>query len=66
MLACYFPVAYTPPAARGTDKVLSREELSSSLEETLTVTPAFAPYVVPMLLEKLASSVRYVVQNLCD
>lgn len=53
MLSCYFPVVYTPPDdAPG--KAVTRQELLLAVESALA--PAFAPYVVPLLLEKMTSS----------
>ncbi len=56
VLGCYFPIVYTPPA--DTTGKVTREELVSAVESALSAAPAFAPYVVPMLLEKLSSSFR--------
>ncbi|CAL8466583.1 g6119 [Coccomyxa elongata] len=56
VLGCYFPIVYTPPA--DTTGKVTREELVSAVESALSTAPAFAPYVVPMLLEKLSSSFR--------
>jgi hypothetical protein len=56
VLGCYFPIVYTPPAqAKGK---VTREELVSGVEQALSAAPAFAQYVLPMLLEKLSSSLR--------
>ena len=56
VLGCYFPIVYTPPAD-ATGKI-TREELVAGVETALSAAPAFAPYVLPMLLEKLSSSLR--------
>ncbi|BDA41132.1 probable MMS19 nucleotide excision repair protein homolog [Coccomyxa sp. Obi] len=56
VLGCYFPIVYTPPA--DTTGKVTRGELVAGVESALSAAPAFAPYVVPMLLEKLSSSLR--------
>jgi hypothetical protein len=62
VLSCYFPIVYTPPAdALGgatalAAAVVGRQELVSAVQAALAATPAFAPHVVPLLLEKLTSS----------
>ena len=56
MLGCYFPIVYTPPA--DTKGKVTREELVAGVERALSAAPALAPYVIPMLLEKLSSSLR--------
>jgi len=56
VLGCYFPIVYTPPAdSKGK---ITREELVRGVEQALSAVPAFAPHVIPMLLEKLSSSFR--------
>lgn len=37
---------------------ITRETLVAALEHTFASTPAFAPYFVPLALEKLSSDVR--------
>ncbi len=55
VLSCYFPIVYTPPAdAPG--RVVGRQELASGVEAALAAAPALALHVVPLLLEKLTSS----------
>lgn len=56
VLGCYFPIVYTPPA--NTTGKITREELVRGVEQALSAVPAFAPHVIPMLLEKLSSSFR--------
>ena len=56
VLGCYFPIVYTPPAQ--TKGKVTREELVAGVERALSAAPVFAPYVLPMLLEKLSSSLR--------
>ena len=56
VLGCYFPVMYTPPG--NVPGSVSRRELASAVEQAMAAAPALAPYVVPLLLEKLSSSFR--------
>lgn len=56
VVSCYFPISFTPPP----DSVhgITRADLGNALQATLTCTACFAPLFVPMLTEKLSSSVR--------
>lgn len=63
VLACYFPIAFTPPP--DDPHGITREGLQASLQQTLACDPQFAPHVIPLLLEKLASSLRYAVLAGC-
>ena len=56
VLGCYFPIIYTPPQNMAGS--VSRQELATAVEQAMAATPALAPYVVPLLLEKLSSSLR--------
>ena len=58
MLVCYFPLVFTPPAAD--PDAVSRGALVASLEATLTACPLFAPFFIPIALEKLSSTLRLV------
>ena len=57
MLACYFPITYAPPASPGPD-IITREQLVAGVAAALAAVPAFAPYALPLVLEKLGSSLR--------
>jgi hypothetical protein len=57
VLACYFPITYSPPAGGGAD-VIGREELVAGVAGALAAAPAFAPHAMPLVLEKLGSSLR--------
>ena len=57
MLACYFPVVYTPPP--GAPGVIARAELVSGVEAALAAAPTLAPHAIPLILEKLSSSLRH-------
>jgi DNA repair/transcription protein MET18/MMS19 len=56
VLACYFPITYSPPAG-GAD-VIAREQLVAGVAAALAAAPAFAPHAMPLVLEKLGSSLR--------
>lgn len=53
-LGCYFPIHYTHP--KGEDVDISREKLSTALMMAFASTPFFEPFAIPLLLEKLDSS----------
>jgi DNA repair/transcription protein MET18/MMS19 len=58
VLACYFPIVYTPPtpAPPGT---IERAQLVAGVQAALAAAPAFARHALPMVLEKLGSSLRW-------
>ena len=56
-VACYFPLTFTPPP--GGAHPITREDMASELERTIAALPSLAEHMVPLLLEKLASAVRY-------
>lgn len=62
MLACYFPITYAPPAAPGPE-VITREQLVAGVAAALAAATAFAPYALPLILEKLGSSLRCVAHS---
>ncbi|KAI7734329.1 hypothetical protein M8C21_017034 [Ambrosia artemisiifolia] len=53
ILGSYFPIHFTHP--KGEDD-LKREELSRALMLAFASTPLFEPFAIPLLLEKLSSS----------
>ncbi|CAG0887855.1 unnamed protein product, partial [Cyprideis torosa] len=54
VVACYFPIDFTPaPAADG--GTITREDLKSRLEFCLSHNKEFAEFLLPMLLEKAGS-----------
>ncbi|CAG0913360.1 unnamed protein product [Notodromas monacha] len=55
VVACYFPIDFTPTSDDDKGQV-SREELSEALRKCLSATPAFAPYCIPLVQEKLDST----------
>ena len=57
MLACYFPITYAPPANPGPN-ISTREQLVAGVAAALAAVPAFSPYALPLVLEKLGSSLR--------
>ncbi|KAJ3153488.1 hypothetical protein HDU89_000515 [Geranomyces variabilis] len=49
---CYFPITFRPPP----DDVygITADDLKVALRECISATPLFAPYAMPLLIEKLA------------
>ena len=58
IVACYFPISFTPPP--DSPHQITRAQLTGELEATLTASPLFAHHLLPLLLEKLSSSLRWV------
>ncbi|XP_046385484.1 MMS19 nucleotide excision repair protein homolog isoform X2 [Ischnura elegans] len=56
VMSCYFPVDFSPPA--NDPNAVRREDLANSLAHCLVAIPPFAEYCLPLLMEKLDSSVR--------
>ena len=54
-VACYFPLTFTPPPDAA--HAITREDMASELEATISALPSLTEHIVPLLLEKLASSV---------
>ncbi|KAL3735914.1 hypothetical protein ACJRO7_024955 [Eucalyptus globulus] len=54
ILGRYFPIHFTH--AKGQDVDVTRDELSRALMFAFTSTPLFEPFAIPLLLEKLSSS----------
>ncbi|KAJ9179251.1 hypothetical protein P3X46_011061 [Hevea brasiliensis] len=54
ILGCYFPIHFTHPKAEDID--VRRDDLSRALMLAFSSTPLFEPFAVPLLLEKLSSS----------
>ncbi|KAK9823856.1 hypothetical protein WJX72_005960 [[Myrmecia] bisecta] len=54
MLSCYFPIMFKPPP--NSAHAITREDLAGELERTMAASALLAPHVLPLLLEKLASS----------
>ncbi|XP_066900751.1 MMS19 nucleotide excision repair protein homolog isoform X2 [Halyomorpha halys] len=55
VLECYFPVDFTPVAEKGN---ISREDLAQGLEACLVANPAFAEYCIPVICDKMESSLK--------
>ncbi|XP_013698396.2 MMS19 nucleotide excision repair protein homolog [Brassica napus] len=53
-ISCYFPLHYTH--TKGDETSIPREDLSRGLSLAISSTPFFEPYAIPLLLEKLSSS----------
>ncbi|KAK8949139.1 hypothetical protein KSP39_PZI005517 [Platanthera zijinensis] len=54
VLSCYFPIYFTHPA--GDDFEVKREDLSDALMNAFCSTPEFEPFAIPLLLDKLSST----------
>ncbi|CAN0878198.1 MMS19 nucleotide excision repair protein homolog [Linum grandiflorum] len=54
ILSCYFPIHFTHPKTE--DGGVGKDDLSTALMMAFSATPLFEPFVVPLLLEKLSSS----------
>ncbi|XP_012069080.1 MMS19 nucleotide excision repair protein homolog isoform X1 [Jatropha curcas] len=54
ILGCYFPIHFTHPKAEDID--FKRDDLSRALMLAFSSTPLFEPFAMPLLLEKLSSS----------
>ncbi|KAF8393447.1 hypothetical protein HHK36_021691 [Tetracentron sinense] len=55
ILGCYFPIHFTHPK-NGDDDDIKRDDLSRALMLAFSSTPLFEPFAIPLLLEKLSSS----------
>ncbi|KAL9323079.1 hypothetical protein ACSQ67_011132 [Phaseolus vulgaris] len=56
ILEPYFPIHFTHPT--NADTPVQRDDLSRSLMSAFSSTPLFEPFVIPLLLEKLSSSLH--------
>ncbi|XP_027929094.1 MMS19 nucleotide excision repair protein homolog isoform X2 [Vigna unguiculata] len=56
ILEPYFPIHFTHPT--NGDTHVQRDDLSRSLMSAFSSTPLFEPFVIPLLLEKLSSSLH--------
>ncbi|GKV36613.1 hypothetical protein SLEP1_g44724 [Rubroshorea leprosula] len=54
ILSRYFPIHFTHPKDEGID--VKRDDLSKALMLAFSSTPVFEPFAIPLLLEKLSSS----------
>ncbi|XP_058759195.1 MMS19 nucleotide excision repair protein homolog isoform X1 [Vicia villosa] len=54
ILEPYFPIHFTHPT--GGETHVQRDDLSRTLMHAFSSTPVFEPFVIPLLLEKLSSS----------
>lgn len=57
VLSCYFPVAFTPPP--NDPHGITRGQIASELESALIVYPAFAPFIMDLVSEKLGSTLLH-------
>uniref|UniRef100_A0A0A9W535 MMS19 nucleotide excision repair protein n=1 Tax=Lygus hesperus TaxID=30085 RepID=A0A0A9W535_LYGHE len=54
VLECYFPIDFTPKG----DGSITRDDLARGLENCFVSSTEFGPFVFPMILEKLESSLK--------
>ncbi|KAB2026611.1 hypothetical protein ES319_D06G232100v1 [Gossypium barbadense] len=54
ILGCYFPIHFTHQ--KDEDMTIKRDDLARALMLAFSSTPLFEPYAIPLLLEKLSSS----------
>ncbi|KZV63176.1 ARM repeat-containing protein [Peniophora sp. CONT] len=52
--ACYFPISFRPPP--DDPYGISADDLKAALRGSLSANAAFAPFMIPLILEKLASA----------
>lgn len=57
VLSCYFPVAFTPPP--NDPHGITRGQIASELESALIIYPAFAPFIMELVSEKLESTLLH-------
>lgn len=55
VLSCYFPIDFTPP--KDNQFAITKEDLVLSLRKCLTCCKEFAPYAIPLYIEKLSSDI---------
>lgn len=56
VISVYFPIAYNDPSANrlsSKNPNITRDELASALNEALASNSSFAPYILPVICEKL-------------
>ncbi|KAK7261769.1 hypothetical protein RIF29_28088 [Crotalaria pallida] len=56
LLEAYFPIHFTHPT--GGDTPVQRDDLSRALMSAFSATPLFEPFLIPLLLQKLSSSLQ--------
>ena len=54
-MSCYFPIDFSPP--KGTEIVVSKEDLVLGLRKCLSTSGIFAPLALPLFMEKLDSEI---------
>ncbi|CAL8089024.1 unnamed protein product [Orchesella dallaii] len=56
MLSCYFPIDFNPTVKVPGEEVVTRDHLANALHVCLSQTNEFAPFLIPLIMEKLESS----------
>uniref|UniRef100_T1JH66 MMS19 nucleotide excision repair protein n=1 Tax=Strigamia maritima TaxID=126957 RepID=T1JH66_STRMM len=55
VISCYFPIDFSPPS--NNPHGVTKEDLILTLRNCLAATPVFGPFCLPLLIEKLDSSI---------
>lgn len=58
VISCYFPVSFS--RSPNDTHSIEKEDLAHALHSTMAASPLFAEHCIPLLLEKLSSSLRLV------
>lgn len=58
ILGCYFPIHFTHQKDEDMSMTIKRDDLARALMLAFSSTPLFEPYAIPLLLEKLSSSLQ--------
>ncbi|ODN03000.1 MMS19 nucleotide excision repair protein [Orchesella cincta] len=56
MLSCYFPIDFNPTVKVPGEEMVTRDHLANALHICLSQTNEFAPFLIPLVMEKLESS----------
>ena len=54
-MSCYFPIDFSPP--KGTEIIVSKDDLVLGLRKSLSTSGIFAPLALPLFMEKLDSEI---------
>ena len=54
-MSCYFPIDFQPP--KGTEVIVSKDDLVLGLRNSLSTSGIFAPLALPLFMEKLDSEI---------
>lgn len=57
VVGCYFPIDFEPPNLPGNRAIVTNSQLVKGLRKVLTSSQIFAPYLFPLIIEKIDSDV---------